>query len=68
MDLQSCFKPNELHFVCQETVPIQTYVPNEDCEATLLHPSTASPPDKVCEQSILTLESTYWVPLYMSNE
>jgi hypothetical protein len=67
-DLQSCSKPNELNYVCQETVPIITYLPNEDCEATLIHPSTVSFPTKVCEQGLLKLESTYWIPLHMSNE
>jgi hypothetical protein len=46
-ELQSCFKPNELNYVFQETVPIHTYIPNEDCEATLRHPSTVSLPAKV---------------------
>jgi hypothetical protein len=68
LDLQTCFRPNELNCVCQETVPIYTYVPNEDCEATLIHPSTMSLPTKVCEQNLLKLESTYWIPLHMSNE
>jgi hypothetical protein len=49
-------------------VPILTYIPNEDCEATLLRPSTSSLPVKVCEQSVISLENTYWIPLHMSNE
>jgi hypothetical protein len=49
VDLQACYWPNELHYVCQEMVLIQTYVPKEDCDATLLHPSTTSLPIKVCE-------------------
>jgi len=67
-ELQACFTPNEFNHVCQETVPILTYIPNEDCEATIIHPSTASLPAKVCEQGLLKLESTYWIPLHMSNE
>ena len=67
-ELQACLKPNELNYVCQETVPILTYIPNEDCEATLIHPSTVSLPSKVCEQGLLKLESTYWIPLQRSNE
>jgi len=67
-ELQACFTPNELNHVCQETVPILTYIPKEDCEATLIHPSTVSFPPKVCEQGLLRLESTYWIPLHMSNE
>jgi hypothetical protein len=56
-ELQACFTPNELNHVCQETVPILTYIPNEDCEATLIHPSTVSFPTKVCEQRLLRLGS-----------
>jgi hypothetical protein len=44
------------------------HIPNEDCEATLIHPSTISLPNQVCEQSLLNLEHTYWIPLHLSNE
>jgi hypothetical protein len=67
-ELQTCFLPNEFNYVCQETLPILTYIPNEDCEATLIHPSTASFPSRVCEQELLNLEHTYWIPLHLSNE
>jgi hypothetical protein len=67
-DLQACMKPNELTFVCKETIPILTYNPNEDCESTLIHPSTAILPKGLCNQRILNLEQTYWIPLYLSNE
>lgn len=67
-DLQACFTPNEITFVCKEILPIYTYTPKEDCEATLIHPSTTSFPQGLCEQRILTLEHTYWIPLHMSNE
>ena len=50
------------------THPYILYIPNEDCEATLVHPSTVSFPSKVREQGLLKLESAYWVPLHMSNE
>jgi hypothetical protein len=67
-ELQACHLPNEFNYVCQENLPIHTYVPNEDCESTLIHPSTVSLPDQVCVQGLLNLEHTYWVPLHMSNE
>jgi hypothetical protein len=67
-DLQACVKPNEITYVCKETLPILTYTPNEDCESTLIHPSMTSLPNKLCEQRILNLEQTYWIPLHMSNE
>jgi hypothetical protein len=67
-ELQVCLMPNELSYVCKENVPIITYIPNVDCESTLIHPSTMSIPSKTCEQRILTLEHTYWIPLHLSNE
>ena len=67
-ELQACLMPNELSYVCKENVPIITYIPNVDCESTLIHPSTMLIPSKVCEQRILTLEHTYWIPLHLSNE
>ena len=32
-ELHTCLKPNELSYVCKETIPIVTYVPNNDCES-----------------------------------
>ncbi|KAJ4440581.1 hypothetical protein ANN_08726 [Periplaneta americana] len=34
-ELQLCFQPNELHFVCKEEIPLYTYVQGMDCEASL---------------------------------
>ena len=67
-ELQACLMPNEITFVCKETLPILTYTPQKDCEATLIHPSTTSFPKELCVQGFLTLEHTYWIPLHMSNE
>ena len=67
-ELQACLMPNELSYVCKENIPIVTYVPNNDCESTLIHPSTISIPHKIYEQRMLTLEQTYWIPLHLSNE
>ena len=61
-ELQACLMPNELSYVRKENIPIVTYVPNDDCESTLIHPSTISIPHKICEPRMLTLEHTYWVP------
>jgi hypothetical protein len=44
-ELQACLMPNELIYVCKETLLILTFKPNEDCEATLIHPSTISLPN-----------------------
>ena len=52
-ELQTCFMPNELTYICKEILPILTYVPNEDCEATLIHPSTIIIPNHLCEQRLL---------------
>ena len=67
-ELQACLMPNELSYVCKENISIVTYVPNDGCESALIHPSTMSIPHKVCEQRMLTLEQTYWIPLHLSNE
>jgi hypothetical protein len=44
-ELTGCFQPNEITYVCREEIPIYTYVPDMDCEATLLHPSTSKTPE-----------------------
>jgi hypothetical protein len=67
-ELQACLMPNKLTYVCQETFPLYTFKPNDDCESTLLHPSTLILSKQLCEHRILTLESTYWIPLHLSNE
>ena len=55
-------------YVCKETLPLHTYILNEDCESTLIHPSTLSIPKQLCEQRVLNLETTYWILLHFSNE
>jgi hypothetical protein len=66
-ELTGCFQPNQITYVCKEEIPIYTYVPEEDCEATLLHPSTLKVPDN-CEYRFFKLSNTLWVPLHMSNQ
>jgi hypothetical protein len=66
-ELANCFRPSEIKYVCKEDIPIYTYVPEVDCESTLLHPSTDKVP-KVCEYRFLKLSSTFWIPLHLSNE
>ena len=34
----------------------------------MIHPSTISNPKQLCEQRLLNLEYTYWIPLHLSNE
>jgi hypothetical protein len=67
-DLQECTQPNEITYICKETLPILTYNQNEDCESSLIHPSTTSLPKGLYEHRILNLDQTYWIPLHMSNE
>jgi hypothetical protein len=67
-ELQAYFMLNDLNYVYKENIPIVTYVPNADCESTLIHPSTTFLPYKICEQRMLTLNQTYWIPLHFSNE
>jgi hypothetical protein len=54
--------------VCKEILSVFTYVPNEDCEAILIHPSTISLPKQLCEQRLLNLDYIYWIPSQFSNE
>ena len=48
--LTNCFQPNLLHRVCKADIPISTYIPDEDCEMTLIHPSSIKLPES-CEIS-----------------
>jgi hypothetical protein len=66
-ELANCFQPNYMTYVCKEEISIYTYVPEADCEATLLHPSTVKAPD-ICEYRLFTLSNTLWIPLHMSIE
>jgi hypothetical protein len=66
-ELSNCFQPNEITYVCKEEIPIYTYVPEIDCEATLLHPSTTKVPDN-CEYRYFKLSNTFWIPLHVSNQ
>ena len=66
-ELTSCYSPNSLQYVCQENIPIYTYVPGLDCESTVLHPSTESFP-KNCEIRLTHLTKTLWIPLHLSNQ
>ena len=54
--------------MCKENVPIVTFLPNEDCESTLIHPYTNSILNKVCEQKGITLKHAYWISLHLNNE
>jgi hypothetical protein len=66
-ELLSCFQPNEITFVCKEDIPIYTYVPEVDCEATLLHPSSTKVPES-CDYRFLKLRNAFWIPLHLSNQ
>jgi hypothetical protein len=70
-ELTGCFHPNEFMYVCmyvcREEIPIYTYVPEMDCEATLLHPSATKIPSN-CEYRFFRLSKTFWIPLHMSNQ
>jgi hypothetical protein len=66
-ELSVCFQPNEIIYVCREEIPIYTYIPEVDCEATLLHPSTTRIPDS-CEYRFFKLSKTLWIPLHLSNQ
>jgi hypothetical protein len=65
-ELTNCFELN-FSYVCKAEIPIYVYVPDMDCEATLLHTSTTKLP-KSCEHRIFKLSTTFWIPLHMSNQ
>lgn len=64
--LDKCFKINELKFVCKETTPILNFKAGEDCEATLVHPSTTMVPGS-CTQRMVQIDNTLWIKL-LGNE
>jgi hypothetical protein len=45
-ELRACHTVNELTHVCQDKILLTNYVPGEDCEASLLHPSSQFIPKK----------------------
>jgi hypothetical protein len=65
--LTGCFQLNEITFICKGEIPIYTYTPDLDCEATLLHPSTTRIPDD-CDYSFFKLSRTFRIPLHKSNK
>lgn len=66
-ELAGCFQPNALHKVCKADVPIFSYIPDVDCEMTLIHPTSNKIPES-CEVRVVKLLKTYWIPLRMSNQ
>jgi hypothetical protein len=66
-ELTGCFQPNEFTYACKGKIPIYTYIPEMDCEATLLHPSTTKIPDS-CEYRFFKLSKTLWIPQHLSNQ
>jgi hypothetical protein len=65
-ELSNCFQLNEIVYVCKEEIPIYTYVPEVDCESTLLHSSTTKVPE-TCEYKFFKLSNTFWIPLHIRN-
>lgn len=61
--VERCYQLNEMKFVCKEAFPITSYKPGEDCEATLLHPSTTETPSS-CSQRMIEIRSTLWIKLF----
>jgi hypothetical protein len=66
-ELTRCFQPNPMQKVCKEDMPKLSYIPENDCEATLLHPSSQHVPPP-CEIRVLKRTSTYWILLSFSNQ
>ena len=66
-ELSACFQLNTFNYVCQENIPIYNYIPELDCESTLLHLSTERIPQN-CDIRIINLIKTLWIPLHLSNQ
>jgi hypothetical protein len=66
-DLTGCCQPNEFLYVCREHVTIYTYIPEMDCEATLLHTSKTKIP-RNCEYRFSNLSKILWIPLHTNNQ
>lgn len=64
--VEKCYQLNEMKFICKESFPITSYKAGEDCEATLLHPSTTETPS-TCSHRMIEIRDTLWVKLY-ANE
>ena len=67
-DLQACYMANELTYVCQDKVLLSNYIPGEDCDASLLHPSSQFVPKEICEIKMIALRYTYWIPLQQGSQ
>ena len=50
-ELSACFQPNTFNYVCQENILMYNYIPELDCESTLLCPSTERIPEN-CDTRI----------------
>ena len=64
--VERCFELNEMRYVCKEEFPILTYKNGDDCEATLLHPSTTEVPNS-CTHRMIEIKDTLWIKL-LGNE
>jgi hypothetical protein len=67
-ELQTCHRVNELTHVCQDKILLSRYIPGEDCEASLLHPSSQIIPRGLCEIKMVALRHTYWIPLQQNSQ
>jgi hypothetical protein len=66
-ELTRCLQRNALQSICKGDIPVVSYLPNDDCEMTLIHPSSTQIRES-CDVRVLKLEKTYWIPLHMSNQ
>jgi hypothetical protein len=66
-ELTGCFQPNTLQRICKADIPVFSYIPNVDCEMTLIHPSSTKIPEP-CDVRVVKIVKTYWIPLHMSNQ
>ena len=61
--MEKCIQLDEFILVCKEEFPISSHQPGDDCEATLLHPSTTKAPIS-CSHRMMEIKDTLWIKLF----
>ncbi|KAJ4430359.1 hypothetical protein ANN_22575 [Periplaneta americana] len=62
-NVEDCLHIDDTRMICKQDFPVINFQAGEDCEASLLHPSTAAIPTS-CKQRVLELRNTLWLKLH----
>ena len=72
LEVQACLIPYEFDYVCQETLLILTYIPNVDCETTLIHlwghPHNSSTPISLSATHRSNAPAVWLQPLFRDSK